>query len=439
MNDDELDRLIASAAAVSDATVQDWHLAPAEAHFTEAIMSIPQANTDPDAASGHDGDGSLLPTTRAQPSGDLDRHALARSAGSTRHRRRTVAAIAAAALVAAGAAAFDVSVRPTSPDTVTQSGGADRPISPASTDPLPPDATVTPEDVAALEAVPTLLPPDGWSITSLTTHGDDGNRSPGGQMTMTDDRDEHPRLQIDWGPASDYASYVSLWLSGEPVETTAAGQPAVRTQLGTDCAAVSQCTGPKQDVPGPDDTDTGYRAAFVLGDLALGVESRFPDDDPAHAETFDAILAALTPAPPAQWMQELPDDIVTPSQHPAFVDAALADIPLPPGFDPAPLRTSTVLTDRFGAGADITGPVVCRWIETWVDGMNEGDPAAVQAAADAMTTANDWDILVEMSETSINWPGLIWAYGAAINGDGHLGTTGDPVDPGYRSTFGCDN
>src|SRR5918995_1003873 len=136
-----------------------------------------------------------------------------------------------------------------------------------------------------------------------------------------------------------------------------------------------------------------YAAVFVLGDHAVRVSGTFRDD-----EAVDAALAGLEVVPAAEWVGLLPDDAVLPSARGSTVDEMLTGIPLPPGFDPAALRSASTIASRYDLGAAVTGSVACRWIDSWVAGRVSGDAAAVQAAVDAMGTSPNWAILQDMAD-----------------------------------------
>ena len=147
-------------------------------------------------------------------------------------------------------------------------------------------------------------------------------------------------------------------------------------------------------------------------------------------------MATLEVLPAETWVTLVP--AVLPSQRPAVVDGMLADIPLPPGFDPEAVRASTpAVPGPYHVGADVTGAVACGWIDSWVAARAAGDSAAAQAAVDALATAHDWDVLVEM-EAQGDWPGVLWEYADALSTDGPV-SGGRPltVTESYANALGC--
>jgi hypothetical protein len=112
----------------------------------------------------------------------------------------------------------------------------------------------------------------------------------------------------------------------------------------------------------------------------------------------------------------------------------LTDIPLPDGFDPAPLETGT-LADRYQLGAQVTAAVSCAWLDLWLDATERGDASAADQAADALATSRDWAILQEMDPQG-GWSSEVWAYADAVNSDGlvHGEWT---VRESYGNALGC--
>jgi hypothetical protein len=117
----------------------------------------------------------------------------------------------------------------------------------------------------------------------------------------------------------------------------------------------------------------------------------------------------------------------------------LTGIPLPPGFDPAPLRSASTITSRYHLGAEVTGSVACRWIDSWVASRSSGDAAAVQAAVDAMGTSPTWAILTDMADEG-GWSGVLWQVAAALPTNAPIieGGAPRPVSESYQQNLGCD-
>lgn len=95
-----------------------------------------------------------------------------------------------------------------------------------------------------------------------------------------------------------------------------------------------------------------------------------------------------------------------------------------------------VVNQRYQLGARVAGGVACAWSEQWVAATTAGDDAGAKEAVDAMATAADWPILVEMDAEG--------AYGQVLRHYAAGMTEGGPVEPEvvaryYRDGFGCDD
>jgi hypothetical protein len=409
MNDAELDRLIANAASVSDADVKRWDLAGPEAHLRETIMSATPAVHPADAGPKEPDDVLSFAPTPHRP---RPRHTVA------------IAAAVAAALTIVAVAAL-VTRDGVGRDSVTASEGT-RDLNPAQDGASAGTTTPpAPEDVAAAEAVPRLASRiDGWDIVSFDASTPDGYASLSNGTST---------LDVEWTPASEYDD--SDTPDAEGVETTVAGLPAVRfTYSPHDCTVDESCEDGDGMTPGPSDIGIDSLTVLTLGDHVVRITGMFPDDDAA-----DAALAGLVVVPAAEWLGLLPDGAVLPSERGATVDEMLTGIPLPSGFDPKPLRSAPSIWSRYQLGAELTGSVACRWIDSWVAGRASGDTAAVQAAVDAMGTSPRWAVLTEMADHG-GWSGALWLIAAALptNGPTVAGGRPQPVSETYQQTLGCD-
>jgi hypothetical protein len=407
VNDAELDRLIAIAASVSDAEVQRWDLAVPEANLRDTIMSTTPATHLADT--GPKEPDEVVPFA---PARHLPR------------RRRTVAIGTAVAAVLSIVAVATLATRDGGgTDSVTASNGT-RDLTPAHDGADAGTTPPAPEDLAAAEAVPRLASRiDGWEIVSF----DDSTT---GLATFSDGTST---LEVDWAPAAEYENSVPTDVEG--VETTVAGEQAVRFKFGPhDCTVDESCEYGNGLTPGPRDDGFDYLTVLTVGDNAVQISGTFPDDEAA-----DAALAGLTVIPAAEWLGLLPGEAVLPSERGATVDEMLTGIPLPPGFDPASLRSAQTIWSRYQVGAEVTGAVACRWIDSWVAGRASGDAAAVQAAVDAMGTSPDWAILTEMADDGA-WSSVLWLVAAALPTNGPIIEGGGPrpVSDTYQNNLGCD-
>jgi hypothetical protein len=251
-----------------------------------------------------------------------------------------------------------------------------------------------------------LVTAPGWQVTRA-----DEPRSGEGEMTFTGPTGE---VELSWGAAGYYERRLEEWTKdGEPLDgRTIAGHEALVFQSGGEFVALWR-------------------------DRSYGVElrARWPDVD-----AFLALSASVEPVGAQEWLAALPAGVVRPADRAAVAEQMLADIPLPAGFDTAPLlRDDGLVSDRYQLVARIIMPVTCAWVGQWVDATAAADAAAAQEAVDAMATSFDWDALREIQDQG-GLSGVIWEYATAIATDGTLdgGAPDIPVADVYRMSLGCD-
>jgi hypothetical protein len=309
-------------------------------------------------------------------------------------RRRLLLAAAAVAVAAAGVAIVGPFDRSDHPDVSTE------PTTDTTTD-------TTAEVVGPADGSPRLLvTAPGWQVTWA-----DEPRTGEGEMAFTGPTGE---AEVTWGGEGYYEGRLEEWTSdGEPRDpTTIASHEAVVFASGSEFIALWR--------------DRGY---------GVELRARVPD-----AGAFLAVAGSIEPVSPDEWLAALPASTVKPADRATVVDDMLADIPLPAGFDPAPLRRDDGrVTDRYQLGAQVTGAVACSWIGQWVDATSRGDAAAARQAVDAMNSSFDWDVLRQM-EPEGGWSSVIWEYATAIATDGTLdgGRPDIPMADEYRMGLGCE-
>ena len=460
MNDAELDQLIAAAATVSDAEVMAWDLAAPEAHLREEIMSTtsepvpgasPAAGAETAPTATPAGVAALPDADAAGPTViDLTRAGRDTGSGSLRPRRRRILPlVAAAAVVVTAVGAVTLATeRPANEqvaDVASDQGGGLGPAA-AGEDPAAngPGATpATAEDVATAAALPTIAPGGtDWAITYF-----DAPTAEQGDMSISAvgpaAGDDPARLDLWWAPASFHDEWVAAAedAGGPGTAATVAGQPATVVAYGStttptstdgNAAPGNDPAGEMAVATGRNPADGPYFAAFLVVDAhAVSVSGVFPS-----RQDFDAALATLEHLPAEAWVARVP--AVLPSQRPAAVDAMLADIPTPPGFDVEAVRApAPAVRGPYHVGADVTGAVACGWIDAWVTARESGDAATVQAAVDAMASSHEWDVLVDMADDG-DWPEVLWEYADALATDGPV-SGGRPltVTESYTEALGC--
>lgn len=174
-----------------------------------------------------------------------------------------------------------------------------------------------------------------------------------------------------------------------------------------------------------------YVAVWAEGDYAVKLTSMFSGGAP-----FDDLAASVRDVDPQAWFAAMPADVVRPADRAAVVDQMLADVPLPAGYDRAGFEADNgLVADRFHLGARVTQAAACGWVGQWVDATAADDTAAAQQAVDAMDTSFDWDVLQEMSSSSM-FPQSVWDFATAIATDGTV-SPGVPVADAYVEALGC--
>ncbi|MFG1623552.1 hypothetical protein [Kribbella sp. NPDC049227] len=149
------------------------------------------------------------------------------------------------------------------------------------------------------------------------------------------------------------------------------------------------------------------------------------------------LIGKLKPVGVDEWLDALPASAVKPADNKKTVDGMLEGLPLPDGFDKAPLYQQTV-NDRYQVGARVTGAVSCAWLNQWTTAKKSGDKAKVAEAVAAMKTSHSWPILKEMAKGG-DYPRVLWSYADGIAKDqAPAGLTRTPdAASGYVDGLGC--
>jgi hypothetical protein len=126
-------------------------------------------------------------------------------------------------------------------------------------------------------------------------------------------------------------------------------------------------------------------------------------------EEYEALLHSLRPVGVDAWLSAMPAEVIRPAARSAAIAQMLRGIPVPPGFDASTLhfrdipalpgsalQSESALTDRFMLAKSVTGAVACDWLQHWLSATRTGDDTAAQEAVDAMRTAPNWPVLLQM-------------------------------------------
>jgi hypothetical protein len=153
---------------------------------------------------------------------------------------------------------------------------------------------------------------------------------------------------------------------------------------------------------------------------------------------FTALVGTLHEANVDAWLSAMPQSVVKPNGRSKVVLDMLDGVPLPPGFDVAPLLRGddATVVDRYQLGAQVAGAVACAWIDRWIDAKHTDDTVGVQQAVRALTTSHDWRVLHDMQAEGEYSP-VLWSYADAVAADAPTAEKQSWVEDTYRSSLGC--
>ncbi|MFT3866390.1 MAG: hypothetical protein QM729_19190 [Solirubrobacterales bacterium] len=135
-----------------------------------------------------------------------------------------------------------------------------------------------------------------------------------------------------------------------------------------------------------------------------------------------------------EWLEAMPPRVVKTADHAATVEAMLAGIPLPPGFDATALKREDLTADRYQVGARVGGAVACGWFQTWGKALGAGDTATVEEAESVLGEAADtWPIFREMAKEGA-YPATVTEYAEAMSSRRWYGK---PLLPAVEQGLGC--
>lgn len=297
------------------------------------------------------------------------------------HRRRRLAVLAVAAVAAVAV--------PVALSVVGPSSARD-------------NAYAAPAVTFAKQSPRLLIAEPGWPVTDLNQDFEDE-----GNMTFG----SGPRsLGMDWESLAGFGPFRDQVTTATPV--TIDGHRGVVGPVGP---------------PGGKPTNY-FEAIWSVGDQVIRMRGESSGQD-----VFMAVVRTLHNVSVSTFLAALPKSVVTPEGRKATVATMLADIPQPPGFNPAGLSTTTLLLDRYQLGARLTSAVGCSWVTLWLDGT------ATQhlTASKAMATSRHWAILREMAPEGA-WSQEIWAVADNMNGTPLRGLTpGETEAEILKNHVGC--
>jgi hypothetical protein len=309
------------------------------------------------------------------------------AAPRARSPRRRLIAVAAAAAIAAGVVLFALD----------------------GSDPGEPEPAFAAELVRFAEHSPLLLlDQPGWRVSYA-----DEQTAIEGEMSF--ERPGGGQADLNWRPLS-----LDHW-----AEDRAAGaERIVKAPVLDTRATVYQYEDPTR---GPGDP-LEITALWLDRGRVLEFRSTVPD-----MATFKAQLASLKRVDTSTWLSAMPASVVKAADREAAVREMLKGIPLPPGFDPATIRSAGLTRDRYQLGATVSGTVACTWFQLWSRARRAGDEQGVREAVAALRTAEDWPVLREMSKRGA-YPHVLLEYVAALPSGRWYGR---PLIGDVKSGLGC--
>jgi hypothetical protein len=245
-----------------------------------------------------------------------------------------------------------------------------------------------------------LVTEPGWSVIRADEFAVNS-----GEMTFSNGEEE---LELFWRPADDYeSSFRGRAHEAESTEIALLGRSATMFRF------------------------EGYLTTLLPPQRQTFIEIR--SDDGTSEQAYLNLLSSLRPTDVETWLAAMPASVVQPIDRAATVDEMLAEIPLPPGFDVDTLRRGDTVSDRYQLGAQVTGAVICGWMDQWSTAIAAGNAADAEAAERAMDTARSWPILREMDAEG-DFPEVAWDWTEDQSGASGFGPNSTAA---YKSSLGC--
>jgi hypothetical protein len=370
----------------------------------ERLRALAPISDDEVAALALDGERELARAIAERPR--RRPFALLRGGHGERGRPPLAALVASVALVALAGVGLAVGISGSGGST--PAGGPAGAVDPTATgaveagEPLPervtttPPATTLPAATVPDEAVeltergpgaqpPRYLLPVDWHVTRVDEQDRDGEMTferdgstldlhwrTGSFHEWLEDRSHDAErladVEVDGGRAAVFASgrgfFTGLWQAGDFTFEFRVGVTA----------------------PSPPETQSGTSPPELNPSATL------------TADQFAGLLRSLRTTTLRDWLAAVPEQVVRLDERPHEVDAMLADVPLPPGFDTADLKRGELVKDRYQLGATVISAVSCEWIDRWAAARRAGDRAGVALASGAMARVADSAILREMAD-----------------------------------------
>jgi hypothetical protein len=159
----------------------------------------------------------------------------------------------------------------------------------------------------------------------------------------------------------------------------------------------------------------------------------------ADLATFTSLVRALHMVSVDTWLSAMPESVVNPEGRSKVVLEMLEGVPLPPGFDVAPLLRTRhgVVLDRYQLGAQITSAITCAWLDRWVAARRADDAQGLREAVGALATSHQWRVLHDMKGEG-DFPRVLWQYADAVATNASIEAGKQfTVAESYHDALGC--
>jgi hypothetical protein len=224
--------------------------------------------------------------------------------------------------------------------------------------------------VRVAEANPRLLVTEpGWKITRADEFELDS-----GELTFSDG--SH-RFDVHWYPAKYYGQYLR--------DRATVSTPEHGSLLGQTATTVDYSRKEYATMLSPQ------------GSVFIEVRGRL-----GSKAAYDEILDSLRAVDVDTWLEAMPPSTVRPEARSEAVDQLLQGMPLPPGFDAAPLRSEGSIAAKSTLAVKVGNAIACGWVQSWITARAAGDEAAAQRAVEAMSNSANWPLV---QKSSVPWFG----------------------------------
>jgi hypothetical protein len=224
--------------------------------------------------------------------------------------------------------------------------------------------------VKVAEANPRLLvTAPGWKVVDARSF-----KATRGQLYFAD---SNKQIYLDWAPAANYQEVdaKSRPRDGQVSTSTIAGRTAttIHEERGGASSSYFQTIFPPE------------------GGVFVSLQGAF-----RKRGEWERLMASVRSVGVDEWLKAMPAGILRPGAIAGELTKMLRGVPVPPGFDASSAVGPTQLTNSFQAAKNLTQAVTCGWVGRWSAARRSGDAAVATEAAEAMSGADHWPVLLRM-------------------------------------------